>query len=204
MALGCLIEEAHGGAAALPILHGAAIATPEGAWLLCGASGSGKSTLVAALVAAGYPLIADDILPLAQEPRGVWPVPLALSVKEGSWPVLAARFPELAHARTFTAGERQVRYLWPRPGTAVPSDRPIPVAGILFPHYEPGTAVAVELLRPLQTLALLAQSGSRLNVEPAKVEPLVAWLGNLPAFDVALDALDEAVSRLSQLIGPPG
>jgi hypothetical protein len=174
VALGCLIEEAHGGAAALPILHGAAIATPEGAWLLCGSSGSGKSTLVAALVAAGYPLIADDILPLAEEPRGVWPVPFALSVKQGSWPVLAGRFPELEHARTFTAGERQVRYLWPRPGAVVPVDRPIPVAGILFPHYEPGTAVEVQLLRPLQALALLAQSGSRLGVEPEKVEPLVA------------------------------
>ena len=204
VALGCLIEEAHGGAAALPILHGAAIATPEGAWLLCGASGSGKSTLVAALVAAGYPLIADDILPLAEEPRGVWPVPFALSVKQGSWPVLAGRFPELEHARTFTAGERQVRYLWPRPGAVVPVDRPVPVAGILFPHYEPGTAVEVQLLRPLQALALLTQSGSRLGVEPEKVEPLVAWLGSLPAFDVALDALDEAVSWLDQLIGPPG
>jgi hypothetical protein len=97
-----------------------------------------------------------------------------------------------------------VRYLWPRPGAVVPVDRPIPVAGILFPHYEPGTAVEVQLLRPLQALALLAQSGSRLGVEPEKVEPLVAWLGSLPAFDVALDELDEAVSWLDQLIGPPG
>jgi hypothetical protein len=67
-----------------------------------------------------------------------------------------------------------VRYLWPRPGAVVPVDRPIPVAGILFPHYEPGTDVEVQLLRPLQALALLAQSGSRLGVEPEKVEPLVA------------------------------
>jgi energy-coupling factor transporter ATP-binding protein EcfA2 len=43
------------------VLHAGAVAVKGEAVLFCGASGSGKSSLVAALSAAGYPAIADDV-----------------------------------------------------------------------------------------------------------------------------------------------
>lgn len=41
-------------------LHGAAVASDEGATLILGASGAGKSTLAAELVSRGFPFLADD------------------------------------------------------------------------------------------------------------------------------------------------
>ena len=57
-------------------------------------SGSGKSTLTAALVHAGLRYFSDDVVPLDHGLR-IRPMPLGISLKEGSWPVLAARYPEL-------------------------------------------------------------------------------------------------------------
>lgn len=59
-------------------LHAAALSTPKGAIVIAGHSAMGKSTLAAALVARGYPLLADEITPLAITPGqrlDVQPVP---------------------------------------------------------------------------------------------------------------------------------
>lgn len=52
-------------------LHAGAIATPSGVIAITAASGGGKSTLLAALLARGSALMADDVLVL--EPRGSLP-----------------------------------------------------------------------------------------------------------------------------------
>ncbi len=44
------------------VLHGASVASPNGAWLLLGRSGRGKSTLAAALARSGFSLLGDDIV----------------------------------------------------------------------------------------------------------------------------------------------
>lgn len=46
-------------------LHAAAVLSPAGAVLLAGESGRGKSTTAASLDAAGWPLLADDVLLLS-------------------------------------------------------------------------------------------------------------------------------------------
>ena len=48
----------------IPCLHASAVMTGEGVVAFSGESGAGKSTAVACLVAAGYPLVSDDVLPL--------------------------------------------------------------------------------------------------------------------------------------------
>ena len=48
----------------IPCLHASAVMTGEGIVAFSGESGAGKSTAVACLVAAGYPLVSDDVLPL--------------------------------------------------------------------------------------------------------------------------------------------
>jgi hypothetical protein len=43
------------------VLHASAVAVDGGAVVFCGQSGAGKSSLVAALCAAGFPLVSDDV-----------------------------------------------------------------------------------------------------------------------------------------------
>ncbi len=48
----------------VPCMHASAVMTREGIVAFSGPSGAGKSTAIACLVAAGYPLVTDDVLPL--------------------------------------------------------------------------------------------------------------------------------------------
>ena len=95
----------------LAVLHGAGVAGPAGAALLCGFSGAGKSTLTGFLVASGLELVTDDYAPIEAGTRLLWPVPFGLSVKEGSWPLLAPHFPDLAGAPLIRTRSRRQRYL---------------------------------------------------------------------------------------------
>ena len=95
----------------LALLHASAVATPAGCLLLCGDSGAGKSTLLAGLLFAGFEFVTDDILPLEAATRMVWPVGLAISVKQGSWSAVGTMFPHLADAPVVRFGRRTMRYL---------------------------------------------------------------------------------------------
>lgn len=51
------------------VLHGNAVAGPDGAVVLCGASGAGKSTTMAALLWAGWQALTDDVTCLCLSPE---------------------------------------------------------------------------------------------------------------------------------------
>lgn len=55
----------------VPSLHASAVALPGGAAAVCGPPQSGKSTTAAAFAARGRALLADDVVPLLDRPRGV-------------------------------------------------------------------------------------------------------------------------------------
>ena len=50
--------------------HASAVATEAGAVLFAGSSGAGKSSLLAALLARGYPMLADDVTAVAPDGSG--------------------------------------------------------------------------------------------------------------------------------------
>ena len=52
------------------VLHAAACASPRGAVLLAGSSGRGKSTLLAALLARGHRMLADDVSAIGLDAAG--------------------------------------------------------------------------------------------------------------------------------------
>lgn len=58
-----------------PVLHAAAVASPQGAIAFLGDSGSGKSTLASTFVGAGYPLLTDDNLAIRQQGDTFWALP---------------------------------------------------------------------------------------------------------------------------------
>lgn len=60
-------------------LHAGAVSIGGGAVAVLGGTGAGKTSLVAALLARGHPLVADDVLVLAG-PREAWPAPPVISL----------------------------------------------------------------------------------------------------------------------------
>jgi hypothetical protein len=154
-ALRQLVLASYPGREWLAVLHGAGVAGPCGAALLCGTSGAGKSTLTGFLLAAGLQLVTDDYAPLEAGSWKLWPVPFGLSVKEGSWPLLVPHFPDLIDAPVVSTRERRQRYLHPPRLAAAPQ----PVRCLVFPLYRPGAAVDLLKLRPGEALELCARSG---------------------------------------------
>jgi hypothetical protein len=184
----------------LALLHAGAVATPAGCLLICGESGAGKSTLLAGLVHAGLAFVADDIVPLEEGTGLVWPVQLAMSIKQDSWSLLGPLFPELADAPTVRFGGRTMRYLWPdsyAPTTGATAYR---VAGALFPRHARHSTVTLSPLDPGRSLALLGQGGSILPYGDDGLAEFLTWWGVLPTYQLTYGRLDEAVVEVSTLI----
>jgi hypothetical protein len=64
-----------------PVLHGAVIETAEGAAAFVADSGTGKSTLVASLAAAGFAVVADDLVVPIIGPEGIRVLPGSSEVR---------------------------------------------------------------------------------------------------------------------------
>jgi hypothetical protein len=181
----------------LAVLHAAGVAGPKGAALLAGTSGAGKSTLTGFLLASGLAFVTDDYAPLEAGTGSLWPVPLGLSVKEGSWPLLAPAFPELATAPIVRTRQRRQRYIRPpRPASA-----PLPVSCLVFPLYQPGAGVDLVPLRPGEALALCAQSGGWFESSPERLEEFTRWLGRTPAYALSYGDTEGAVAAVRRLVG---
>ncbi|MDG4603812.1 MAG: hypothetical protein P9C48_14680 [Defluviicoccus sp.] len=182
------------------LLHAAAVAPRNGkAIVIAGDSGDGKSTLCAALVAAGLGYLADDIVPLDGETQTVWPVPLAISVKQGSWPVAASLFPGFHGAPTSQVGNVACRFWWPGDQAVPVSAGGMLVDALVFPHYQPGAPLSVADVTPADALAILGNTGSVLPRTSDELAVFLAWLERVPAHELTYGYLDDAIAAVHQI-----
>lgn len=140
-------------------LHGNAVRIDDAAVLFCAQSGGGKSTTSAALVAAGYPLVCDDIATLDfQAP--------AIQVEHGYphlrlWPdsamSLGAAWQDLptVFQRTITVGEKCYRDLRARPDLFCAHALPLRAIYLLGPRCGPDEPVKIEAMTPRQAFGVL-------------------------------------------------
>ena len=184
----------------LALLHAGAVAVPAGCLLLCGDSGAGKSSLLAGLVHAGFAYLADDIVPLERGSNLVWPVRLAISIKQGSWPAIGSLFPGLAAAPIVRFGGRSMRYLWPDAGAVAVDSVGYRAAVVLFPRYVKDAPVTLTRLDPVHSLTLLGEGGSVLPSTDAALAEFLLWWGRLPAYQLSYGRLDEAVREVRSFI----
>lgn len=180
----------------LGILHAATVAAPGGgAVAIAGVSGSGKTTLSGALLARGAILVSDDATPIEAGTRLAWPCPLAMGVKDGSWPVFSSLFDDFLKTEPVSVGGLSIRY-YPAPRVARSG---YPVAALLFPTWTPGAGHHAERLAPREALALLAKSGMLPPASGHHISELLAWLECVPAWRLTYSDHDEAASFAWQL-----
>ena len=186
-------DAAHG------VVHAAAITFGSGTVLLSAESGSGKSTLCAALLAAGGALVADDTVVLTAG-GGVEGLPTAVSVKEGSWPVLRGLWPELDRAAIHVReDEKRVRYI--RPPRLVTPGEELAVSALLFPLYHPGSAAVLTQLSAKDAIGRLLPAlfspTDELDVE--LVDRAIALVLRVLCYSLTFDRLDEAVAVIREI-----
>ena len=71
------------------VLHAGGVALDGAGVIISGPSGAGKTTLTAALVRAGFSYLTDEALAIEPSTGLLHPYPKALSIKPGSWELLA-------------------------------------------------------------------------------------------------------------------
>lgn len=198
----CLIELAFGRSGDFGAIHAAALSRNGRCILLAGASGAGKSTLTAALVAAGFELMADDTTVLARDTLAARAVPFAICLKEGAWGLLSSWFPDLCgrpiHDRL---DGKKVRYLlpaadhvWAKPATRRRVD------SVVFLHRVPEPRSSLRSVERADALSRLAREfcplGDGLTAE--KMEQLVAWISAVDCLELRYSPLDDGVEQLTK------
>ncbi|WP_295435427.1 hypothetical protein [uncultured Thiodictyon sp.] len=190
--LGCRTSER------LLVVHGGGLVAPDGrAFLLVAPGGSGKSTLTAALNAAGYGLLSDDVVPVTPDGELVG-LGLPLCLKPGSWPVLAGCRPDLAQAPTVQRLGQAVRFLPPCGRAATGLRAP---ALFLFPRFRPGRAPRCEPLSPARALQGIIEAEAVIrDLTQIKLEALARWVSKVPAYAISYPDLDQGLALVRDLL----
>jgi hypothetical protein len=194
------------------MLHASAVARGDACLMICGDSGSGKTTLMAGLLAGGLDLVTDDVLPVEAGSGRVWPVRLAVSVKEGSWEVVGRHIPDLNRAPVSRFAGRRMRHFWPRAPLSVADERGLAPAALVFPARLPGRSARPARIGPAKALARLGRGGSVLPDTDQGMAEFLAWLMRIPAYQLEYGELADAVPvvrslldrvRANRLVGVP-
>jgi hypothetical protein len=181
------------------ILHASAVSLNGRAVILAGRSGSGKSTLTAGLVAAGASLIADDLLPLGSAGEGVWPVPFAISVKEGSWPILSPLFTGFDRLETLTSRGMKVRYL---AAAMAQSGQPVKPSVVVFPTWSAGEPVATEELAAAGIADGLIETGTDLTNLDGTLAEFAAFASSVAGLRIRFPTLEAGIEQIKALTKP--
>ena len=178
----------------IAVAHAAAVAWSGGVCVLAGRSGAGKTTLTAALVAAGFGYLTDDMAPLDGNTGRVYPMPFALALKGRSVPALRTRFPALVDAEVHRDGGRPRRYL--DLSAAVPrgSKDGQPLRLLVFPAFRPGAPLEVVRITPQEAFARLLAARCWVSSMREDLNDLFALLDATPAYTLAYADLDAAVA----------
>jgi len=187
-------------------LHAGAVLGNEGALLFPGVSGSGKSTLTAALVAAGYGYLSDEVALLERDSLGVRPFPLALTVKPGAVGPLSDLYPSLrcldVHHRE---DGKRVRYLRPPASAIAPdSEGGHPVRALIFPRHAPEARPSLRPIGRCEALQRLLDSCLSMPdwLSAQSVANLVHWMRGLESFELTTRTVPEAVAMVQQQLKP--
>ncbi len=183
--------------------HAAVVEFARGCVLLPACAGSGKSTLAATLISEGATYLSDELAPLDRETLAVRPVPLALTIKDGSLDPLRGRYPHLDALPAYVREDHvTVRYL-PPPRALLPADAgPRPVCWMVFPRYDrQATTALLPLSRPEALRRLLDESFIRMDeFHRDDVEALVRWMRGVDCYELPMSSVDDAARLVHALV----
>ena len=187
----------------LSVFHAAAISSNSGVVLLSAGSGSGKSTLTAALMCSGNQLYSDDLGVLTHNLK-VRPTPGCIGLKKGSWDVIEPYYPQIHKLTThYRQDEKIVKYL---PPASLPSASQLkigePVKAVVFPNYSPNNVSKLIPISTADALVKITDAGYHTNqsLNHESVANLVSWMKEVPAYELPVNDLNQAVSLVESLL----
>ncbi len=183
-------------------LHAASLTYNDRVLIIPGISGAGKSTLSTYLTQHGFALFSDE-LSLITRANEIVPIPLAVAIKEGSWPLFSERFSPLSAYPTHKRFDGQkVKYI-PLPHYA--GERySVQNAIIVFSQYHEGAELTWEKINIVEALRYIVESQYHL-CDPKNVQVMEQWLEMLASCEIyrmRYSRLDEAKIFLKEMMAP--
>jgi hypothetical protein len=181
-------------------IHAGVVSDGRECLVLPAPPGSGKSTLTAALVHGGFEFFSDEIALLQDTTLHVFPVPLAICIKDHGIDALAGRFPQARMLPLHRRGDgKRVAYMPPPAHSRPSSDVPRPVRALVFPRFAPGAKTSLDALPRAEALKRLMSQclvvAQRLDVD--RVETLVRWIAKVPCYALEYGSTDGAVGAMT-------
>lgn len=183
----------------LACLHASAVGRGDHCLIFSGDCGAGKTTLTLGMVHAGFEFLVDDMVPIDAGDHSIWPLPLAMSLKEGTVELARSLFPDINALPAVPTDRGPVRYFFPSSQARPWAKGGLPAAAMIFPRYEAGADLCLSPLDRIQALQRLANNGSSLDIDGRHLQKTLNWLETIPCFDLHYSHLDDAVRRLADL-----
>jgi hypothetical protein len=187
------------------LFHAAALEIHGAGLLLPGASGSGKSTLTAALASSGAGYLSDELVALDLASGALVPYPKPISLKSGSFALLAHLGPVEADegdasGATFW-GEREWQVaVGERAG--LPLGRPCPPRVVVAPRYRPGAPTVAHAMTETEAFFSVAAHAVNLTAHGARGTAALADLAaSCPCASLTFSDLDDACRAIGEWMG---
>lgn len=185
-------------------IHAAAVRHGKKCIVLPAKAGNGKSTLTGALIGSGFQYCTDELVLLKHKSHTVQAVPVGLALKPGSWPILKPYHPELERLPVFLRpDEKHVRYLLPeKHALARNPAQCYPVHSLVFPVYQATRTTGLSRISPADALCRITEAGYEVegDLDREKVAELVDWICGIGCYELCVNDLQEAVSRITELL----
>ncbi len=195
-ALNHILDHTSGNSDWCALLHSAALARGKEAIVLAGACQKGKTTLTAYLIQRGWEYLSEDITAIDVQMGAVYGLPSALSLKQGSWDLLSADFPEIETLTVYEKFGSKIRYLPPPKYEIGPRS-----FGFLFAvDFDPNATHSCQELPPLETLESLVSGDSWISSASDHLMFFLGLLENVPAYRLTYKTLDQALSSIEEII----
>ncbi len=183
----------------MAVFHASGLSNGNQAILFTGESGSGKTTLCAVLMAQGYQLVSDDLVPVDARLQEAFCFPAALSIKEKALDLLLPTFPELNSADEFhyPALNKTVRYL--KPGNSLAeASKSWPCKAIVFVNYQLGSGLRLEKMPAYIAFQHLIPD-SWISPVAQNAEKFLDWFLAMPCYQLTYSDTETMVAAINQL-----
>jgi hypothetical protein len=182
------------------LFHAGGVEADEGAVLLPAPSGGGKSTLVTGLVQRGLGYLSDELMALSAKGSLVYPYPKPITLKPGSFEILAELAPAPVATDRFAGEEWYVR---PDDLRVNAVGEPCGVALVIVPRYVPAE---VTRLAPLSsTEAFLALTINSVNLDQhgeQGAQTLADLIGRCSAYELITSDNTAACDLILEMVHP--
>lgn len=183
------------------MIHAAVVAKNNRCALIPGRPGAGKSTLCAALVAAGWRLLSDEMALIHFGDGQVWPVPRPVSLKNASIDIIRRCSLDVHIGPSFTDTHKGTVAHMRAPRESVEAMQvPARPAWIVFPNYAARAVFSTTAVSPCQATLKLADDSFNfplLGKEGFELLSDVAF--GCDAFELHYSDLDDAIAWFDNL-----